>query len=67
MEPTALLDVIAVNIETKSVRLMAESKTERNAEAIVDMAVARRGVEDEFYTTAPAGVYHDGDTLRDNE
>lgn len=62
-----LFDVIAVNIETKIVRLMAESKSERNAEAIIDMAVMRRGVETEFYTFSPAGKYHDGDTLRDSE
>ena len=62
-----LLDVIAVNIETKTVRLIAENKSERNAEAIIDMVVLRRGVEAEFYTTAEAGKYHDGDALKDDE
>ena len=55
-------DVIAVNLETVRVRLIAEDKTERNADAIENMAVMRRGVEEEFFVTVPHGVYKDGDT-----
>lgn len=62
-----MLDVIAVNLDTKKVRIFATDKSERNAESIIDMAVLRRGVETEFYTTAEAGKYHDGDTLDDTE
>lgn len=59
-------DVIEVEVKTGSVRLLAEKKTKRNAEAIVDMAVARRGCENHFYTVAMAGKYRDGDPyLRD--
>ena len=39
-------DVIAVNMETHKVRLIAENKTERNADAIEMMAVQRRGVDE---------------------
>lgn len=48
-----LFDVIAVNIETGAERLIAEGKSERTAEAIVNLAVMRRGVEEEFFDTRP--------------
>jgi hypothetical protein len=51
---TTLFNVVAVNIKTGARRIIAERKTERNAEAIVDMAVMRRGVDEEFFTTEPA-------------
>lgn len=46
-----LFDVVAVNIKTGAERLIAEHKTERNAEAIVAMAVMRQGVVTEFFKT----------------
>jgi hypothetical protein len=61
---TQLFDVWAVSLATKTVRRMAESATEENAEAVVMMAVARRGVETEFFAAAPAGMYTDGDTWK---
>lgn len=58
-----LLDVIEVKIKApRTIRLIATKKTEANAEAIVSMAVIRRGVENHFFTTAPAGQFRDGDT-----
>ena len=48
-----LSDVVAVNIATGAHRLIAEGKTERNADAIVSMAVMRRGVDDEFFKVVP--------------
>lgn len=56
-------DVIAVTLggSPRTVRLLAHDKDARNAEAIIEMAVARRGVTSEFYTTAPHGKYCDGD------
>lgn len=51
-----LFDVIAVNIATGKERLIAEKKTERNAEAIINMAVMRRGVETEFFKTVTTGT-----------
>lgn len=48
-----LYDVIAVRLDDKSERIIAERKTEANAEAIVEMAVIRRGCEVEYFTTRP--------------
>lgn len=61
MEMSELYDVVAVSVATNRVRLIAEAKTLRNAEAIGWMAVARRGVEDEFFDVTPAGKYKEGD------
>ena len=44
-----LFNVVAVDLETGAERVLAENKTERNADAIVTMAVMRRGVENEFF------------------
>lgn len=51
-----LFDVVAVNLKTGAERHIDTGKTERNAEAIVLMAVMRRGVEEEFFKTVPAGT-----------
>lgn len=56
-----LYDVVAINIATGKVRLLAENKSEANAEAIVKMAVMRRGVDEECYAEVPAGKYKEGD------
>lgn len=56
-----LFDVVAVNMTTMQVRLIAEAKSERNAEAIAMMAVGRRGVEDEFFSEVPHRKYKEGD------
>jgi hypothetical protein len=49
-----LFDVIAVTIEPPHTkRLMAERKTEADAEAVIRMAVMRRGVDEEFYKAVP--------------
>ena len=55
MSEQKLFNVVAVNIKTKQERIIAENKTERNAEAIVNMAVMRRGVEEEFFKTVLVG------------
>lgn len=53
-----LYDVVAVEISNpENVQVLDRDKTERNAEAIVSMAVLRRGVETHFYKTVPAGTY----------
>ena len=54
-------DVVAVHMNTKTVRLIAENKSERNAEGIVMMAVGRRGVGEEFFFEVKHGAYKDGD------
>ena len=57
-----LFDVIEVRMDTNVVRVLDQGKTEPNADAIVNMAVLRRGVEESFFATCPAGRYQDGDT-----
>ena len=57
-----LYDVIAVNLDNSRVRLISEGKTEKNAEAIIEMAVIRRGVEEEFFTKVATKTYQEGDT-----
>lgn len=54
-------DVIAVNINTNKVRVIASDKTAKNAEAIIKMAVMRRGVDEEFFVEVPHGAYKDTD------
>ena len=41
-----LYDVVGVNIETNEVRVLENGKTKPNAEAIVAMAVMRRGLDE---------------------
>jgi hypothetical protein len=58
-----LFDVIEVCIESgKVLGFMTEGKTEKNAEAVVRMAVYRRGVENSFYAVVDSGKYKIGDT-----
>lgn len=59
-----LYDVVAVHIKKNTVRLFGTEKTLRNAEAIVEMAVMRRGVDTEFYSEVPTGMYAEGDQWR---
>ncbi len=54
-ERTDRFDVIATNIATGARRILERDKDESNAEAIVRMAVMRRGVDSEFYSVVPAG------------
>lgn len=57
-----LFDVLEVQIrEPNTVRLIERDKDEKNADAVIAMAVARRGVADQFYVAVPAGLYKDGD------
>jgi hypothetical protein len=53
MEMSELFDVIAVNLHDYSERVIATQKTEENAMAIVEIAVARRGVTDEIFKVEP--------------
>ncbi len=56
-------DVLAVNLATNKVRVIARDKSAADAEAVITMAVMRRGVDEEFFTDAPAGQYQDGDDI----
>lgn len=51
-----LFDVVAVDIKTKAERHLATGETKDNAEAIVRMAVMRRGCDKEFYMAVTAGT-----------
>jgi hypothetical protein len=62
-----LYDVLAVNIKSGLTRVVAESKSQRNAERIVEMAVMRRGVEEEFFAEAPAGKFRNGSVWKTEE
>ena len=62
-----LRDVLAVNLETFAVRLLATRRTPRDGDAIINMTVMRRGVGAEFFTTATAGLYVDGDIWKGDE
>lgn len=58
-------DVIEVTMAAPhTVRVIASDKTEDNAEAIVSMAVMRRGVQAHFFTKCAPGEYKDGDPLK---
>ena len=54
--PEKLFDVVAVNIKTGKERIIANGKSEHNAEAIENMAIMRRGVEEEFFKVIPSGT-----------
>jgi len=60
-------DVLSVNLETHRVSIMKANQTLRNAEAVSDMAVIRRGCDTEFYPVRPAGAYQEGDTFGTKE
>jgi hypothetical protein len=57
----ALFDVIATNLRTGKRRILAARRSERNADAVVMMAVMRRGVDEEFYSVVPAGSVQDNE------
>lgn len=54
-------DVVAVCLKSNRVSLVSERLTEKNAEAVVSMAVLRRGNDDQFYASVPTGLYLEGD------
>ena len=57
-------DVIEVGIaEPHHVRVLAVDKDKNSAEALIAMAIARRGVNRFFYSKVPAGKYKNGDVM----
>ena len=59
---TDRFDVLEVRIKGGEVLgVMGRDLDEKNAEAVINMAVIRRGVEHSFYVTAPAGSLRVGD------
>ena len=57
-------DVVAVNLDSNQVRLLAQQTTKRNAEAIVNMAVIRRGINEEFFAEVVHGLYLEGEVWK---
>lgn len=53
METKRLFDVIAVRLDDHSERVMERGLPEREAEVYIEMAVCRRGVDEEFFTKRP--------------
>lgn len=64
---TGQYDVVGVHLKTNKVRLMATRRDEKNADAIVEMAVRRRLVEEEFFAKVPSGAIADGADWADYE
>jgi hypothetical protein len=53
-ETTDLYDVVAVNLKTFKERIMSDNPmTLPNAEAFINMAIARRGLDEEIYKEVP--------------
>lgn len=57
-----MYDALRVNISDGLVEcIMAANKSEANAEACCMMAIARRGLDEQFYPVAEHGKYKVGD------
>ena len=57
-----MYDVVEVSTDThKILSVIAQQKTKKNAEAIVEMAVIRRGVKNSFYAVVESGKRKEGD------
>jgi hypothetical protein len=58
-------DVIEVGMDKPhKVRVIDCLKSFKNADAVMKMAVARRGVGDHFFKVVPAGEYRDEEAYR---
>lgn len=55
-------DVLAVDGQTKCVRVVAQDREVRAAEEIVGLAAARACLEEEFFILVPKGQYREGET-----
>jgi hypothetical protein len=56
-------DVIAVNLATHKIRILDHDKDFENADAIVRMAVLRRGTQEEIFKLVRSGAYAEGDSI----
>jgi hypothetical protein len=60
-----LYDVIEIGMEKPhKVRVIDTLKSLKNADAVMNMAVARRGVGDHFFKVVPTGEYRDEEAYR---
>lgn len=60
MSDTKTLDVVAVSDDNK-VLWVDGPYDEPNAEAVINMAIMRQGVEDRFFAARPHGQHKTGD------
>lgn len=56
-----LFDVIAVDLETNKVRVIAQAVSENAAYSLETMTIERRGCDKEFFATVETGTYKQGD------
>lgn len=56
-----MFDVVEVEISTAKVRIVDRNKDSLNADAIIKLAVMRRGVDNHFFVSVRTGKYKDGD------
>jgi hypothetical protein len=54
-------DVLAIRLDDYSVRFLAENENADDAEAIMNFAIIRRGLDEEFYAIRPHGEYKAGE------
>lgn len=57
-----LYDVVTVNLSDHRVTVWYRDKDYDNANAIIKIAIARRGVDKQIYAMTKPGLYNDGDT-----
>ena len=57
-ERATTFSVVAVDLTNHGERILAHGKSRRDAEAIVEMAVLRRGVDREFFKVRPEERNH---------
>lgn len=55
-------DAVAVSLLELKVRVLGRGMSEDNAYAVAAMAVARLGMDRQFFAVVEAGMYADGDT-----
>lgn len=67
MTQEELYDVVAVNLYTYRVRILASRKILPDAEAVVKMAVMRRGCDEEIFAEVPVGKYSEGDLWKGHD
>lgn len=56
-----LFVLVGVSLTDSTVRIMSEPMIHEEADACMKMAIARRGLNEEFFSVTPHGTYKDGD------
>ena len=57
----SLFDVVAIDCKTDTVRVLAKRKPGYMAEQEVDRLCRVKGLDKEFFSQVPAGLYKDGE------